>query len=239
LRWIFWLGRSPQEIFFRAIERCGILAPMEKLKGMCLMLAVVAYGCSAGAYTPGATLIAGLKQYEGEMRLRGSSLSRWPERQQAGGALKTVITATLGGSAEFYRLVDLDARKREYLITLRETSVRPERVEEMKNELVKMDEEIDALKPIVRAQIATMPIQGEGQQGVEGVATRGLLSLALDGFSANGARGIEAPSTKVDQYLVTDLGTFATVRSPDGQAHRCVLFGAVEEGAGIKCDAVR
>ena len=58
-------------------------------------------------------------------------MARWPERQRAGGTLKTTITATVGGSPEFYRLVDLDIRKREFIVTMRETSVRPDRVKEM------------------------------------------------------------------------------------------------------------
>jgi hypothetical protein len=51
-----------------------------------------------------------MQQYQGEMQGAGNSTARWPERQQVGGALKTVITATVGGSKEFYRLVDLDIR---------------------------------------------------------------------------------------------------------------------------------
>jgi hypothetical protein len=102
-----------------------------------------------------------------------------------------------------------------------------------------MNEEIAALKPIVKAQVAALPGQGDGQARVENAAIRGMLTLALDGFSADRGRGIEAPSTKVDQYVVTDLGSFATVRAPDGQGFRCVIFGAPEESGAIKCDAVR
>jgi hypothetical protein len=195
------------------------------------------YGCSTGTYTPGATLLSGMQLYEGEMQRVGNSPQRWPERQQAGGSLKTVITATVGGSTEFYRLIDLDTRKREFVITMRETSLPNDRFQEMKDELVKMNVEVVALKPIIRAQIAALPVQRDGQQRVESVATLGLLTLALDSFSStSGARGLEAPSTKIDQYVVTDLGSFATVRSPDGQTHRCSVFGIVDEGAGMKCE---
>lgn len=184
--------------------------------------------------------MSGLTQYQGEMRIVGSAPSRWPERQRLGGTLKTIITTTVGGSTEFYRLVDLDIRKREFTITLRETSVQPDRVKEMNDELAQMNDEIAALKPVIRTQLAALRVQGEPNQRIEEAATRGLLSLALDGFSSNGgARGFEAPSTKVDQFLITDHGAFSTVRAPDGQTFRCLLFGIAEGGAGMKCDPIK
>ena len=210
----------------------------QKLLLFCLVIGL--YGCSTGTVTPGATLLAGMQQYQGEMQRVGSSPERWPDRQQAGGAFKTVITATVGGSAEFYRLVDLDVKKREFTIAMRETSLRADRRKEMNDELVKMNDEIVALKPIIKAQVADMTVDRDPQQRIEGVATVGLLTMALDGFSStNAARGLDAPSAKIDQYVVTDLGSFATVRSPDGQAHRCTVFGLVEDGAGIKCEPVK
>jgi hypothetical protein len=212
---------------------------MLKIRPMLLLLLIGAGGCATGAYTPGATLLMGMQQYQGEMQRLNSSTSRWPERQQLGGSLKTVITATVGGSAEFYRLVDLDVRKREFTITMRETSLRPERLQEMKDELVKMNQEVAALKPIIRAQTAVLSVQREAQQRVETVATAGLLNLALDAFSSNRSSGLEAPSTKVDQYVVTDLGLFSTVRTPEGQTFRCALFGMPDEGAGIKCEPIK
>ena len=90
-----------------------------------------------------------------------------PARQQAAGTLKTTVTATVGGSAEFFRLVDLDVRKREFIITLSDGSVRADRTQEMKDELIKMDEEIVVLKPVVRSQVAALPLRGEAQQQVE------------------------------------------------------------------------
>lgn len=210
-----------------------------KIRPMLFLLLIGASGCSSGASTPGATLLSGMQHYQGEMQRVSSSTSRWPERQQIGGQLKTVITSTVGGSAEFYRLVDLDVRKREFTITMRETSLRPDRLEEMKDELIKMNQEVAALKPIVRAQTAVLPVQREPQQRIEGAATAGLLNLALDAFSSNRASGLEPPSTKVDQYLVTDLGSFSTVRTPEGQTFRCALFGMPDEGAGIKCEPIK
>ena len=202
-----------------------------------LALAIGLCGCSTGAYTPGATLLAGLSQYQGEMQRVGGSSTRWPERQQTGTTLKTIIKATVGGSGEFYRLVDLDIRKREFTLTMRETSVRPDRVKEMTDEMSQMNDEIAALKPVIRTQLAALPLQTGQSLPVEEAATRGMLSLALDGFSSNGtARGFEAPSTKVGQFVVTDLGAFSTVRDPDGQMFRCFVFGASQEGAGVKCE---
>ncbi len=136
--------------------------------------------------------------------------------------MKTIITTTVGGSPEFYRLVDLDVRKREFIVTMRETTVRPDRVKEMNDELEQMNDEIAALKPVIRTQLAALRIESEPNQRIEAAATRGLLSLALDGFSSNGgARGFEAPSTKVGQYLVTDHGGFSTCARP-----RAKLFAA-------------
>jgi hypothetical protein len=73
------------------------------------------------------------------MRRIGNSPESWPARQRAAGTLKTTVTATVGGSAEFFRLVDLDVRKREFIVTLRDGSVRADRMQEMKDELIKMD----------------------------------------------------------------------------------------------------
>jgi len=173
------------------------------------------------------------------MQRIGNSPESWPARQRAAVTLKTTVTATVGGSAEFFRLVDLDVRKREFTITLRDGSVRPDRMEEMQDELLKMDEEIVVLKPVVRSQVAALPLRGEAQQQVESVATLGLLNLAVDGFSSARPRGLDTPSTKVDQYLITDLGSFATVRGPDGYTHRCAIYDVPDEGSGIRCKPVK
>jgi hypothetical protein len=205
-----------------------------------LLLCFPLAGCSTTTLSPGATLLSGLNQYQGEMRRLGNASTRWPDRQRAGSSLKTVVTATVGGSPEFYRLIDLDIRKREFTATLRETSLQPDRVKEMKEELAQMNDEIAALKPVIRTQITSLNFQNDPARRVEDAATRGMISLALDDFSANGgARGLDAPSTKVGPYLVTDLGSFTIVRAPDGQNFRCVLVGGGEDGAGIQCDPLR
>lgn len=174
------------------------------------------------------------------MHSLGASPLRWPDRQRAGGTLKEIITVTVGASPEFFRLIDLDIRRREFEITMRETQLPAERLKEMKAELVQMNDEIGALKPVIRTQLASLRLDSQVEPAVEEAATRGLLSLALEEFSSNGGeRGLEAPSTKVGRYVVTDLGSFATVRAPDGQSFRCVVFGVAEEGAGMKCDPVK
>jgi hypothetical protein len=228
-----------REKMFQRISSMWYSIVMTKIAPVLFLFLIGAAGCASSAYTPGATLLSGLQQYQGEMQRLGNSTSRWPERQHAGGSLKTIITATVGASAEFYRLVDLDVKKREFVITMRETSLRPDRLKEMEDELIKMNQEAAALKPIIRVQTAVLPVQKESQQRIEGVATVGLLNLALDAFSSNRASGLEAPSTKVDQYIVTDLGSFSTVRTPEGQTFRCALFRVADEGAGIKCEPVK
>lgn len=186
----------------------------------------------------GATLLAGMHQYQGDMHQAGNSVSRWPERQRIAGNLKTVVTVTVGGSPEFYRLIDLDLRKREFLATLFQTSVRPERAKEMNEELSDINDEIAALKPVIRTQLSALPLELDPQRRVEDAAARALISFALDDFSSNG-NVRSSKSTKVGQFTVTDLGNFAIVRAADGQSFRCSLFGAVEDGAGMRCEEIR
>ncbi|HSK30643.1 MAG TPA: hypothetical protein VLA17_11840, partial [Candidatus Limnocylindria bacterium] len=130
-------------------------------------------------------------------------------------------------------------KRREYLITMRESSLRPDRLKEMNGELAEMAEEAKRLKPIIKEQIAAMPIPPDAQR-IETIATLGLLSIAVDSFSwINSAAGLDAPTVTVDQHLVSDLGAFSTVRAPGGQIYRCVLFGVEDEGAGMRCEAAK
>jgi hypothetical protein len=178
----------------------------------------------------------GLNQYHSNLQRAGNLPSNWPARQQAAGEFKTVVTGTIGASPEFYRLVDLDLRKREFTITLRETNVRPERVKEMQDELAQMDDEIAALRPVIKTQLSALRMH-EQPDGIDAIATLGLLGLALDGFSPSASnRGIESPSTKVGQYVVADFGSFATVRAASGQTFRCNVFGNLDDGAGVRCE---
>lgn len=215
------------------------LTPMTALTLLALCCAVGLSGCATSTVSRGATLLSGLKEYQGEIQSLGDSPSRWPDRQRAGGNLKSIILMTVGASLEFYRLVDLDIKRREFEITLRETHVSAKRTQEMRDELTQMSEEIAALKPVIRTQLASIRLESEEEHGVEEVAVRGLLNLALEQFSSNaGPHGLRAPSTKVGRYLVYDLGSFATVSTPDGQSFRCVVFGVAETGAGINCEPI-
>src|SRR5215213_1872619 len=185
-----------------------------------LLLAFAFSGCSTPNVSRSGTLLSSLTDYQLNMQSISSS-SRWPERQRVAGTLKTVITGTVGASPEFYRLVELDLRKREFTATMRDTNLRPDRLREMQDELVVMDEEIAALKPVVKTQLTAVASHSPGDP-IENAATLGLLGMAVDNFSVTGrARGPEAPSTRVGQFLVTDLGTFSTVRTPEGQSYRC------------------
>ena len=195
-------------------------------------------GCSTPNISRSGTLLSGLTQYHTDMQSL-SSVSRWPERQRAAGSLKTIITGTVGASPEFYRLVDLDLRKREFTATMRDGNLRPDRLREIQDELVAMDEEIAALKPVVKTQLSAVANYDQGER-IENAATLGLLGLAVDNFSfPGGSRGVAAPSTRVGPYLVTDLGSFSTVRTPEGQSYRCDVFSVPEEGGGIRCEPVR
>ena len=211
---------------------------MMKLSIALLLAVAWLAGCSSTAnISRSGTLLSGMTQYQGDMQSL-NNVSRWPERQRAAGSLKTVITRTVGASPEFYRLVDLDLRKREFTVTMRETNLRPDRLREMQDELVAMDEEIAALKPVVKTQLSAVANHEQGDH-IENAATLGLLGMAVDSFSAPASRGAQAPSTRVGQYLVTDLGMFSTVRTSDGHSYRCDVFSVPEEGGGIKCEPVR
>lgn len=211
---------------------------MMKLCIALLLVACAFSSCAAPNVSRSGTLLSGLTQYHGDMQSL-SSVSRWPERQRAAGSLKTIITGTVGTSPEFYRLVDLDLRKREFTVTMRDTNIRPDRLREMQDELVAMDEEIAVLKPVVKTQLSAVANYEQGDR-IENAATLGLLGMAVDSFSAAAAsRGARAPSTRVGPYLVTDLGTFSTVRTSEGQSYRCDVFSVPEEGGGIRCEPVK
>jgi hypothetical protein len=197
-------------------------------------------GCAAANVSPGMTLWVGLKQYHLEMARLESRPERWFDRQRLGESLKTTHLATMGGSREFNRLVDLDVRKREFLIALRDSSLRPERAKEIREELVTINRNIDDLKGLIKEQLTGVELRsGTDAQKVETVAAIGLLHLALDGFSANSAAtDPSARVVKIGQYVVTDHGNLASVRTPEGQTHRCATILVQEEGAGIRCDPV-
>ena len=213
---------------------------MLQTKIVLLFLLIGLLGCSAtGKVSRGGTLLYGFNQYQSDLQYAGNQVTNWPARQQAAGDFKMLITGMLGSSPEFYRLIDLDLRKREFLITLRETNVKAERAKEMKEELVQMDEEIAALKPVIKTQLTAYQMN-ERLDDIDAVATLGLLGIALDGFAGPGRnRAGEPPTTKVSQYIVTDLGGFATVKAANGHLFQCSLFGDSENGAGVHCEPAR
>lgn len=206
---------------------------------LCLLLILSA--CSSKTVSPGMTLLTGLNGYQDEMeRLEGQE-ARWPERQKVGNTLRTTFLMTMGGSKEFNRLVELDVKRREYLIALRANSLRPDRAAEVKQELIGIDADIEALATIVKGQVAARSIsqpEPQPQQVIEGVATIGLLTMAIDQFSPNVAREVALPSIAVGGYTVIDQKNFTIVRTPEGQTFHCKTVFVQEEGAGINCAAL-
>jgi hypothetical protein len=205
------------------------------------LLLVILSACSSKTTSPGMTLVTGLNGYHDEMeRLEGQE-ARWPERQKVGNTLRTTFLMTMGGSKEFNRLVELDVKRREYLIALRANSLRPDRAAEVKQELVGIDADVEALATIVKEQVAARTIprpEPQPQQVIEGIATIGLLTMAIDQFSPSVTRDVAVPSIAVGGYTVVDQKNFTIVRSPEGRTFHCKTVFVEEEGAGINCAAL-
>jgi hypothetical protein len=206
-----------------------------------LIFLMVLSACSSKTTSPGMTLLTGLNGYHEEMERLEGQAARWPDRQRVGNTIMTTYLMTMGGSKEFNRLVELDVKRKEYRIALRANSLRPERAVEVKQELVGIDADVDALTTIVKGQVAarsnSQP-QAEPQQVIEGVATVGLLTMAIDNFSPNGARDVGVPSINVGGYTVIDQKNFTLVKTPQGQTFQCTTVLVQEEGAGINCAPV-
>ena len=183
--------------------------------------------------------MVGLNGYQEEMERLEGRPERWADRQRAGDSLKKTYLVTFGGSREFNRMVDLDVRRREFLITLRASSVNPDRVKEMKDEIAVMNKDVDALKEIVKGQAANVELRSQQQpQPVETFAIIGLVNMAIDSFASMIIpAGPNPPSTKVGRYVVSDFGgLLSTVTTPEGQTLRCTTLVYPEEGASIKCE---
>jgi hypothetical protein len=147
---------------------------------------------------------------------------------------------TFGGSREFNRMVDLDVRRREFLITLQTSSVSPERTKEMKEELVRINQDVDSLKEIVKGQTANIELRVQQQpRQVETFAVIGLINIAIDSFASMATPvGPNPPSTRVGRYTVSDFGgLLSTVTTPEGQTLRCTTLVYPETGAGIECES--
>ena len=204
-----------------------------------LLLLIILSACSTKSTSPGMTLLTGLTGYHEEMERLEGQAARWPDRQRLGNTIKTTYLMTMGGSKEFNRLVELDVKRREYLIALRTGSLRPDRAAEVKQELIKNDEEVEALLSLIKGQITRHTMsQPEPQKLIEGVATVGLLSLAIDNFSQSLPQDVSVPTAKVGGYTVIDQKNIAIVKTPEGQTFRCTTILVQEEGAGIDCAAL-
>ena len=203
-----------------------------------LLFLIMLSACSSKTASPGMTLLTGLTGYHEEMERLEGQAARWPERQRLGNTIKTTYLMTMGGSKEFNRLVELDVKRREYLIALRANSLRPDRAAEVKQELVAMNAEIDTLSARVKGEVTRHTMsEAEPQQVIEGVATTGLLSIAIDGFSPTLAPAVSVPTAKVGGYTVIDQKKIAIVKTPEGQTFQCTTVLVQEQGAGINCIA--
>jgi hypothetical protein len=213
---------------------------MLKLKPALSVALLVLFGCSTAKTNPGATLVAGLNGYQEEMETLESRPERWFDRQRAGDSLKKTYMLTFGSSREFNRMVDLDVRRREFLITLQTSSVSPERAKEMKEELVRINQDVESLKEIVKGQTASIELRVQQQPPqVETFAVIGLINIAIDSFaSMTIPAGSNPPSTRVGRYTVSNFGgLLSTVTTPEGQTLRCTTLVYPETGAGIECES--
>jgi hypothetical protein len=215
------------------------------MKRTWLFLVAGLLGCGSGvAISPGLTLLQRLDQYREQMAVFEQSPERWPERQAMGESLKTQYRILVGRSPEFDRLVDLDVKRRELLLTLRNPSLKPDRAREIKEELAQIDKDREALKNPIKEQVQQAELQTprEQTQSQEAIAAAigaiGLFSLRLDAFSSAGLpTGGAARSVSVGgRYLVTDHGRFVTVRTPEEQTYRCLPMIVDEGGAAIRCE---
>ena len=200
---------------------------------------IILGACSTKSPSPGMTLLTGLTGYHEEMERLEGQAARWPDRQRLGNTIKTTYLTTMGGSKEFNRLVELDVKRREYLIALRTNSLRPDRAAEVKQELIKIDEEVEALLALIKGQITRHTMsEPEPQKLIEGVATVGLLSMAIDNFSQSLPQNVSVPTAMVGGYTVIDQKNIAIVKTPEGQTFRCTTILVQEEGAAIDCAAL-
>jgi hypothetical protein len=212
---------------------------MKRYKVHYLVFLIILSACSTKSTSPGMTLLTGLTGYHEEMERLEGQAARWPDRQRLGNTIKTTYLMTMGGSKEFNRLVELDVKRREYLIALRANALRPDRAAEVNQELIKIDEEIDALSGLIKGQITRHTMSDpEPQKLIEGVATVGLLSMAIDNFSQSLPQDVSVPTAMVGGYMVIDQKNIAIVKTPEGQTFRCTTSLVQEEGAGIDCAAL-
>lgn len=210
------------------------------MKNPLYLLLIVFLGCGATrVMSPGATFLLSVDHYRGEMRALEKKPERWPERQELAEWLKTQYGSTIGKSARFEQLVDLASRRREFLIALQDPYLRPERVAEMKGEIAKMNKDLEDLRGPVTQQLesAEMRVPRDRSQRIETIAAIGLAALGIEALVSGISRRTAPPVITVgERYSVTDNGPFATVRTAEGQIHRCSIVYIDEGVAGIRCD---
>jgi hypothetical protein len=207
------------------------------MKQAAYLLLVLMSGCTPLG-SPGMTLLQSLNHYREGVGELENQPDRWPERQRMGDALKTRYMYTIGPSAEFNHLVDLDFRRREFLITLHDPSLKPERSIEIKEELLNIDNDIATLVERVKAQVANVELATRQQpRAIEVVAATGLASLGIERFLSPGVfpHTIPPSITVGNRYVVTDYGSYSTIKTPDGQMHRCATIILDEGIAAIEC----
>ena len=212
---------------------------MRTIKNALYVILFGVLGCTSVKVSPGMTFLVGLNEYQSEMEKLEEHPDRWFDRQRAGDVLKNTYRRTIGDSRQFNKMVDLDVKRREFLITLRESAVKPDRVKDMKEELVVMNRDVDGLKESVRLQVFEAERRARPQpEQFENIATIGLLNIAIDSFSVMAMPESSNPrTTKVGPYAVSDFGdSLAMLRTPEGQIYRCTTLLVPEEGAKVKCE---
>ncbi|HWP60705.1 MAG TPA: hypothetical protein VNL14_22615 [Candidatus Acidoferrales bacterium] len=209
---------------------------MKKLASV-VFLALLGCG-TARVMSPAATFLLSVDHYRAQLRDLEKKPDRWPERQELAQWLKGQYLVRFGRSAEFEQLVDLDAKKRELLIALRDSQLAAERAAEIKTEIARITTELENLKRPVVAQLeaAELRVPREPSQALEAIAAIGLAAMSVEAL-ASGTLSRAAPPTinLAGKYSVTDYGPFAAVKTPDGQIHRCALVLLDEGVAGVRC----
>ena len=215
-------------------------AERDKMKNSLYLLLIVFLGCGTPRLmSPGATFLLSVDHYRGEIRGLEKKPERWPERQELAEWLKTQYGTTIGKSAQFEQLVDTASKRREFLIALQDPYLRAERVAEMKEEVARMNKELEELRRPVTAQVETaeMRVPRDRSQNIETIAAIGLAALGIEALVSGVSRRSAPPTIVVgERYYVTDHGPFATVRTAEGQIHRCSIVHIDGGVASIRCD---
>jgi hypothetical protein len=205
-----------------------------EMKSALYLLLPMLLGCGPKV-TAGMMLLQSLNRYHAETEQLEQKPDRWAYRQSAKEWLKTQYRTTIGPSREFDRLADLDFKRRELVIALKDPALKPERAVEIKKDLVEMDKDIDALKEAVKAQLANAELRSqEPSERIVALATLGYLNLRIHALSSRNPPG---PSmTVAGTHTLTDHGSFSTLSTPEGKTYRCSFISLGEDAVSIKCE---